>query len=90
MVFHVGVLFHLGVCVKEILYLLTCFYFVLRVYLLLLNSLYNVEVWRELLGGPCINSHLFFADDNLIFCKASLEECDSLQRILRVYEKTLG
>ena len=59
----------------------------LRVYLLLLNSLYSVEVWRELLGGPCINSHLFFADDNLIFCKASLEERDSLQRILRIYEK---
>ena len=58
--------------------------------MLLLNSLYSVEVWRELLGGPCINSHLFFADDNLIFCKASLEECDSLQRILRVYEKALG
>ena len=32
-------------------------------------------------------SHLFFADDSLIFCKASLQECDSLQRILQVYEK---
>ena len=26
----------------------------------------------------------------LIFCKASLEECDSLQRILQVYERALG
>ncbi|XP_075651545.1 uncharacterized protein LOC142622019 [Castanea sativa] len=39
--------------------------------------------------GPSI-SHLFFADDSLIFCIASLEECDSLQRILKVYEEALG
>ena len=31
-------------------------------------------------------SHLFFADDSLIFCKASIEECESLQRILKVYK----
>ena len=36
-------------------------------------------------GAPIL-SHLFFADDSLIFCKASLEECDSLQRVLKVYE----
>ena len=35
--------------------------------------------------GPKI-SHLFFGDDSLIFCKASLEECDALQRVLRVYK----
>ena len=28
-------------------------------------------------GAPIL-SHLFFAYDSLIFCKASLEECDSL------------
>ena len=28
-------------------------------------------------GAPIL-SHLFFADDSHIFCKASLEECDSL------------
>ena len=32
----------------------------------------------------------FFADDCLIFCKASLEECDSLQRVLKVYEDAFG
>ena len=39
--------------------------------------------------GPII-SHLFFDDNSLIFCKASLEECDALQRVLRVYECASG
>jgi len=39
-------------------------------------------------GGPKL-SHLFFVDDSLIFCKASLAECDSLQRVLEVYEWAL-
>ena len=39
--------------------------------------------------GPSI-SHLFFANDNLIFCKASLEECDSLQRLIGLNEKASG
>ena len=32
----------------------------------------------------------FFADDSLIFCKATLKECDELQRLLAVYEKVSG
>ena len=40
-------------------------------------------------GGPCL-SHLFFANDSLIFCKATIEECDVLQRILSTYEKASG
>ena len=39
--------------------------------------------------GPSI-SHLFFADDSLIFCRASKEECESLQRIIGIYEKASG
>ena len=40
-------------------------------------------------SGPKL-SHLFFAVDSLIFCKASLANCDALQRILKVYEQALG
>ncbi|KAL0017468.1 hypothetical protein SO802_004537 [Lithocarpus litseifolius] len=40
-------------------------------------------------GAPIL-SHLFFANDSLIFCKASLDECDSLQRVLKVYEDASG
>ena len=46
----------------------------------------GIVVYR---GGPKL-SHLFFADDNLIFCKATLANCESLQRVLEVYEKAFG
>ena len=32
----------------------------------------------------------FFADNSLIFYKASLEECDSLQMVLHIYENASG
>ncbi|KAL0017676.1 hypothetical protein SO802_004745 [Lithocarpus litseifolius] len=35
--------------------------------------------------GPKI-SHLFFADDNIIFCQATSEECTRLENILETYE----
>ena len=50
------------------------------------GDLHGVVVCRR---GPKI-LHLFFADDSLIFCRASLEECDSLQRIFQVYEAASG
>ena len=37
-------------------------------------------------GGPKL-SHLCFADDSLIFCKSSLAKCDTLQRVLEMYEQ---
>ena len=61
-----------------------------------LSTLIKKEVENGRLGGvgvcrrgPII-SHLFFADDSLIFCKASLEEHDVLQRVLKVYECASG
>ena len=40
-------------------------------------------------GSPTL-SHLFFTDDSIIFGKASIEECTTLQRILAVYENAFG
>ena len=39
--------------------------------------------------GPKI-SHFFFADDSLIFCKATIEECTTLEEILEIYECSSG
>ena len=39
--------------------------------------------------GPRI-THLFFADDSLLFCRASNEECNRIQNILITYEQALG
>ena len=46
----------------------------------------GVVVYR----GELIISHLFFVDDSLIFCKASMNDCNSLQHVLKVYEDASG
>lgn len=40
-------------------------------------------------GAPSIN-HLFFVDDSLIFCDASLNEMNELRRIFLIYEYASG
>ena len=35
-------------------------------------------------------THLFFADDSLLFCKASRQKCQKLTKILELYEMALG
>ena len=34
--------------------------------------------------------HLLFVDDSLIFCKATLEECNKVMDLLKVYEEASG
>ena len=39
--------------------------------------------------GPKL-THIFFANDCLLFCKASLLECEKIQELLDFYEEALG
>ena len=39
--------------------------------------------------GPQI-SHLFFADDSIIFCRATSADCAHLEHILETYEQAFG
>ncbi|KAL5754457.1 hypothetical protein ACOSP7_022677 [Xanthoceras sorbifolium] len=40
-------------------------------------------------GSPLV-SHLFFVDDSILFCRASMESCEEIKRILEVYGKGSG
>ena len=50
------------------------------------GTMEGVFVYR---GGPSL-SHLFFIDDSIIFRKATIEECEALQKVLLVYEQASG
>ncbi|XP_071920756.1 uncharacterized protein [Coffea arabica] len=49
----------------------------------------NMAGMKRSRHGPSI-THLFFADDSLIFCKANSQEAKELKRILEVYEQESG
>ncbi|MEX5533340.1 hypothetical protein, partial [Pseudomonas syringae] len=50
------------------------------------KKLHGIQVARS---APCI-SHLFFADDSLIFSRATKEEADCLMNAIRDYERASG
>ena len=40
-------------------------------------------------SGPKL-THLFFVDDSLLFCKASVQKCYYIQGLLKTYEEASG
>ena len=50
------------------------------------NQLNGISIYR---GAPKV-SHLFFADDSLLFCKANSNERNKLKEILGLYESASG
>ena len=50
------------------------------------GTMEGVSVYK---GGPSL-PHLFFIDDSIIFRKATIEECEALQKVLLVYEQASG
>ncbi|XP_024156084.1 uncharacterized protein LOC112164076 [Rosa chinensis] len=50
------------------------------------DALHRVEICR---GAPSV-SHLFFADDSFIFCKAEVADVQTVKSILRGYELASG
>ena len=50
------------------------------------NQLHGISICR---GAPKI-THLFFADDNLLFCRVNGNECSKPKEILSMYESVSG
>ena len=46
----------------------------------------GLSISRE---GPKL-THLFFADDSVLFCRATLQDCNTIMEILRRYERASG
>ena len=77
---------------REILSLLAYSSFVPRVSRLSFMRLLGITLSRAFLfcrSSPSV-THLFFADDNILFCKANPDECQELKLILQKYEDASG
>ena len=61
-----------------------------------LSAMIKKEEREGLLKGVAVSreasqiSHLLFADDSIVFCRAFVEECDRLIKVLEDYEGESG
>lgn len=51
--------------------------------------LHQLHGYKASRGGPTI-SHLLFADDSIVFCRATEDECRVLMQTLREYQRASG
>ena len=49
----------------------------------------EIQGFSIYINGPKL-THLFFADDCLLFCRSTLEECEKIQELLACYEEASG
>ena len=49
----------------------------------------EIQGFSICINGPKL-THLFFADDCLLFCRSTLEECEKIQELLSCYEEASG
>ena len=50
------------------------------------QEIHGIHICR---GAP-ISSHWFFADDSILFAKATVQECSKIANIISKYERALG
>ncbi|XP_013623363.1 PREDICTED: uncharacterized protein LOC106329276 isoform X2 [Brassica oleracea var. oleracea] len=53
------------------------------------TRLHQLHGYKASRGGPTI-SHLLFADDSIVFCRATEDECRVLMQTLREYQRASG
>ena len=82
----------LAVFVKVTPFPLNSSFCTLKVYRQWLKKPWKWVKWRAFpsAGGVLGYPTFFFADNSIVFYKASTEECDALQQILCVYKNTTG
>ncbi|PON50687.1 hypothetical protein PanWU01x14_222200 [Parasponia andersonii] len=88
MVNRVGKFFHKEGCVKEIRCLRIFFFLICAEGFL--SLLRYEEQCQNIEGRSPSASHLLFADDNLLFCKATARSCHALQRVSDIYARASG
>ena len=76
---------------KEILCLLSSFFYALALVSLLNHPENQGKITGMRVTRACLSvSHLLFADDSIFFCKAEPRECEEVMKVVRTYGQASG